>query len=194
MLREYWSTLVGLGEWQNTRQHFITALDHGGRPEPVCVCATHTNSQNGYFFDRRTALIYQICLQNESRSIFNSLFPQSKSFSHYLASFQISPGMLLWGPDWHVHSASTTLYTPDWRAIRPLCVCVCVCFRSVGISWLWLLRTRAAHILQWLPPNATQMPNKTIKPSTGRELTASCTRSAGPWSYPDHNNKSKKWP
>lgn len=37
MLSEYWSTLRGLREWENTRQHFITALDHLGWPVQVYV-------------------------------------------------------------------------------------------------------------------------------------------------------------
>ena len=71
---------------------------------------------------------------------------------------------------------------------------VCLCFRSVAISWLWLLRTCAAQILQWLCLNETQTPNKTINPSRGRKMTASCAWTAVSWRYPDPNNKSKKWP
>lgn len=38
------------------------------------------------------------------------------------------------------------------------------------------------------------MPNKTISPSRGGEMTASWTWTAVSWRYPDHNNKNKKWP
>ncbi len=44
-----------------------------------------------------------------------------------LPSFTISPNVLLWGPDWHIQSASITLYRPDWLAIRPARVCACAC-------------------------------------------------------------------